>query len=106
MITSVTIQREIKRIACLLHKKRGIAPRKACKMAAQIVMRAVPPHRKYAKAAGIGQVSPELISTVHKTVSPWLWILSVGGFLMTTLNTSRVSRMFKKSTRIRRRQVA
>lgn len=55
--------------------------------------------------SGLGQ---DLIQTaqadvaqVSTIVSPWLWILSIGGFLMAVLNKHQISRMYGSWKRAR-----
>ena len=41
----------------------------------------------------------EPVKQIRATISPWLWVLSLSSFGLALLNTSRISRMFKKSKR-------
>lgn len=34
--------------------------------------------------------------SISKLVSPWLWVLSIAGFGMALLNTSRISKMWQR----------
>ncbi len=46
-----------------------------------------------AKISAAGNVQE--IAAVREAVSPWLWILSCVGFVMTTMNTKRIAKMVK-----------
>ena len=86
-MTSQEIAREVNRLACKLHKERGIPIPEACRMACRAVMRTLgrPPR------GGLGQT--EVLSTmktagtsapvtaVREAISPWLWVLSIASFV-------------------------
>lgn len=75
------------------------------------------------EAAGLGEetslpenvsfiptVARDAIEQARQTVSPWLWVMSVAGFIMAVVNTRRIGKMFGswkrarvESMRIRRR---
>lgn len=59
---------------------------------------------------GLGQATPGLISTVeadvatiNTEVSPWLWILSVGGFIMSMYSKYQISKMFGSWSRAKKK---
>lgn len=81
--------------AIRLHRERGIPLGEACRIAARAV----------AGVSGLGQTGDpgllaraaelEPVRVIRQNVTPWLWVLSVTGFVMAILNTSRIDKMFK-----------
>ena len=86
-MTREQIVQEVNRLACKLHKERGIPMKQACALACRAVMRTLgrPP------GSGLGQAEvlatmkstgeSAQIKAVREAVSPWLWVLSVAGFI-------------------------
>jgi hypothetical protein len=103
----------------LVHKQ-GYHPRAAARIVRDAAVRAYRVRRRPAGAAsrGMGDASPaadvpasteapaspanilkeaadlEPIKAVRDAVSPWLWVTSIGGFVMALINTRRIATMF------------
>lgn len=82
---------------------KGEAVRMACLAASRVASR----------PAGMGQEEPKLVlaseegpngivAEVRSKVSPWLWVLSVAGFVMTLVNSRRITKMFGEWRRRRK----
>ncbi len=87
-MTREEIMREVNRLACKLHKERGIPMHEACALACRAVMRTLgrPP------GSGLGQDEGAFTSikaaseaapvkAAREAISPWLWVLSVASFV-------------------------
>ena len=62
--------------------------------------------RECAPGLGLGQdllqAAQADVANISAAVSPWLWILSVGGFLMAVLNKHQISQMYGSWKRMKR----
>lgn len=102
-----------------LVQKKGYHPRAAARIVRNATVRAYRVRRRPAGAdRGMGDASPaadvpapaeapaapanflkeaadlEPIKAVRDAVSPWLWVTSIGGFVMALINTRRIAKMF------------
>lgn len=74
----------------LEHVRAGVDPNRAADLACQ----------EYYSMAGLGQGQSLLttvesdVKTVGADISPYLWILSVVGFLMGVMNKAEISKMY------------
>ncbi|MGI0150055.1 MAG: hypothetical protein ACREDF_11070 [Thermoplasmata archaeon] len=87
-MTTQEIQKEVERLACKLHKERGIPMKQACALACRAVLRTLgrPPgsglgqnEGAFANIKAAGEAAP--VKAVREAVSPWLWILSLASGL-------------------------
>lgn len=95
-------------LAIRLHRERGIPLDRACVIAARSVA-----YLHSSGMEGLGQLDPGVLSraaqyepirVVRESVTPWLWVLSVGGFIMAIVNTRRIAKMFSDWRRKKRRR--
>jgi hypothetical protein len=87
-MTREKIVKEVNRLACKLHKERGIPMNQACALACRAVIRTL----RHPSGFGLGQDEGPLarikqagevpqVKAVREAVSPWLWVLSIASFV-------------------------